>query len=243
MTSQYSDEIINAFVDGELDGVEKENIKNAIQSDADLMRRVHATCELKKNIKQSYANIDINQFAPQVIKKPASSGWQYSIAAALMLCMGVVLGWFGNSYYASENMMVDAEELKGVKLAPVNLQQPNKIMLHLASSEQGKLKEVMDQVNHIIKEYQMSKQAFEIEVIANSDGLELVRQDISPYREEVANIIARYSNVSFIACSNALEKLRVQGIEPKLIAQTKTGVTAVEQIVKRLQEGWVYVKV
>jgi intracellular sulfur oxidation DsrE/DsrF family protein len=53
----------------------------------------------------------------------------------------------------------------------------------------------------------------------------------------------QYSNVSFIACSNAINRLRMQGVEPKIIAHSKTGDTAVERIVKRLQEGWVYVKV
>jgi len=50
-------------------------------------------------------------------------------------------------------------------------------------------------------------------------------------------------NVSFIACSNALERLRSRGIEPKIIAHTRTGGTAIDQIVKRLQQGWVYIKV
>ena len=52
-----------------------------------------------------------------------------------------------------------------------------------------------------------------------------------------------YNNVSFVACNNAVERLRVQGVDAEMIAEVKTGMSAVERIVQRLREGWVYVKV
>jgi len=135
------------------------------------------------------------------------------------------------------------EQLAGIKLTPVNFQEPNKIILHVSSSDPDALYSTLYKVDTILEKYKENKIPFELEVVANSGGIDLFREDVSPYKKRIKQIMKNYSNVSFIACTNAIDKLRLKGVEPDLFAETRTDVTAIEQIVKRLQEGWVYLKV
>ena len=241
MKSQYSDEMINAFVDDELDSRDRESIKRDMETDAELYETVKAVCALKKSLKQSYADLSLATHVPlndSVINR--YMGWRQSVAALLLICAGMVFGWYGNNGLQS---FVKVNDLRGVQLTPVNLQQSNKIVLHVSSSDGDKLEKTLHQVEYIINQYQASQLPYEIEIIANSGGIDLLRQDVSPYADRVAHLMSKHDNISFIACSNAIEKLRLQGIEPRMIAHTRTGGTAIEQIVKRLQQGWVYIKV
>lgn len=241
MNSKYSDEMINAFVDDELDSSDKESIKQAMAQDAELYASVNAVCALKKSLKQSYENLPgkYSSADSNLVAGPRVP-WSQAVAAVLLLCVGLVSGWYGHS--SIQNDPVSAS-IEGLQLSPVNMQQPNKIILHVSSSSGDKLEQALFKVEAIIEQYRHSQQSYAVEVIANSGGIDLLRQDVSPYADRIAELMASNDNVSFIACSNALEKLRLRGIEPRLIADTHTGTTAIEQIVKRLQQGWVYVKV
>jgi hypothetical protein len=242
MKSQYSDEMINAFVDDELDSRDRENIKMAMEADAELAEKIASVCALKKSLKQSYADsASIHYRSGHDSQAGRFVGWQHGVAALLLLCIGTAFGWYGHST-ATQNALV-AGSLEGLQLTPVNMQQPNKIILHVASSEGNKLEKTLQQVEYIIDQYQRSNLSYEVEVIANSAGIDLLREDVSPYVDRISSIMRAHDNISFVACANALDKLRSEGIEPKIIANAHTEGTAIEQIVKRLQQGWIYVKV
>ena len=242
MKSQYSDEIINAFVDGELEGIEKNKFMDAMAVDDDLSRHVMAICQLKKDIKRGYVDVSM-QGEFQERQSSLHGKWKYSVAAALMLCLGGIIGWSAGYHNKAQSISPNQLPLEGVQLTSVNLQQSNKIVLHLGSSQNDKLQNTLEKLEYIIGQYQENSLPFEVEVIANAGGIDLLREDVSPYRAKVAEIAQAHSNVSFIACSNALDRLKQQGIEPRLISHVKTGSTAIDQIIKRLQQGWVYVRV
>jgi uncharacterized protein len=241
--TNYSDEIINAYVDGELDGPEKEKFKQDIKLDEQLAEKVHSICELKKTLKSNYGQMPLPESGDRSRTGFYQSYIKSTAVAVLVLCVGLFLGININSVQIKSDFAGQNDVINGVKLTPVDLQQPNKIILHVSESDPEVLYKTLYQIDSILQAYSKSKKPFELEVVANSGGIDLFRNDVSPYKDRIKQIIKNYNNVSFIACSNAMEKLRLKGIEPDLIADTKTGVTAIDQIVKRLQEGWVYLKV
>lgn len=246
MTS-YSDEILNAFVDGELEGHEKEKFKLDMQNDEQLKNHVHALCNLKKSIQSGYAQVPL----PKQVDETKSSTSLLDIKLVMLVVLVLCAGFFLGSVVSHKQTKADyathekekLDKINGVKLTTVDLQQPNKIILHVSSSSADVLYNTLHKVDVILDKYKKNKIPFELEVIANSGGIDLLREDVSPYKERIKEIMKDYNNVSFIACTNAIEKLQMKGIKPDLIAETKIGKTAIEQIIKRLQEGWVYVKV
>ncbi|MDH5472200.1 MAG: hypothetical protein OEY61_05030 [Gammaproteobacteria bacterium] len=245
MSSQYSEELINAFVDGELDGNEKEEFRNAMSENQELSQRVNLLCELKQSVQLSYSAIPepakVNQLNGALGYKNL---WQLSYAAVLFLVVGVFFGWISHGYIENDVVSSAAtESINGIKLTPVAMQQSNKILLHISSSEPVKLKQTLSKIETILSQYNENKLPFELEIIANAGGIDLLRKDVSPYKDRIEEIMKTHNNVSFVACSNAINRLKSLGIKPDLIAETKSGVTAVERIVQRLGQGWVYVKV
>ena len=87
------------------------------------------------------------------------------------------------------------------------------------------------------------RKPIELEVIANAGGLDLFREEASPYAMRIQQLSEQYPNVKFIACTNAIERLREKGIEPHLIKSVHRGPTALDQVVKRMNDGWTYIKI
>ena len=83
----------------------------------------------------------------------------------------------------------------------------------------------------------------QVEVVANSGGVDLMRSGVSPFEYRVRALSEQYSNLHFVACMNSLRNLRRTGIEPVMLDDVHTGTTAVDHVVKRLQDGWTYRKV
>jgi DNA-directed RNA polymerase specialized sigma24 family protein len=82
-----------------------------------------------------------------------------------------------------------------------------------------------------------------VEVIANAGGLDMMRTGLSPYEDQIGALLEAHPNVRFLACANAVAKLRKQSIEPHLMDNVDTEKKAIDHIVARLQEGWSYVRV
>jgi intracellular sulfur oxidation DsrE/DsrF family protein len=80
-------------------------------------------------------------------------------------------------------------------------------------------------------------------VVANADGVRLLQAGTSPHAARIAALLARYDNIAFLACSRSLEKLRLKGIDVHLLPDVGVVPGALEEIVARLQEGWVYVRI
>ena len=245
MSFSYSDEIINAFIDGELDGPEKEKFRVALKQDPALADKVNELCELKQAVQLSYSEIAAPAEAGQLDRaRKVNSLWQFGAAAVIMLAVGALFGWVSHGVLNNNAVVAtNNEAMNGVQLSPVSMQQPNKIVLHVASSQPEKFKQTLNKIETILAQYQQNKLPFQLEVIANSGGIDLLRKDVSPYRDEIESIMKTNDNVSFVACRNTMDRLRAQGVQPELIKSTRTDVIAVEQIVRRLQQGWVYIKV
>ena len=240
MSLHISDEIINAYIDDELDQQDKSAIKAAMEQDPGLRSRIEKLCNLKKTVQRSYQQLPTVDSRSSAVRA-INSGWLRHVAMLGLLVTGLIFGWLVRGEYESVELAM--ANVSGLQLDTQASAQSSKVILHISSSEPAKLNYTLEQVSAIINKYSRHHMDFEIEVVANASGIDLLRDDVSPYKKQIMDVMDRYQNVRFIACNNAIDRLRLQGIEPRLINRTQTGVTAVDQIVKRLQQGWVYLKV
>jgi len=239
MSLHISDEMVNAFIDDELDQQDKLAIKSAMVDDDVLRSRIESLCTLKKSVKHSYQQLPVLDGRSSA-NRTISVHWMKAVAMVSLLTTGLIFGWLVRGEYDAGEQMDFA---KTIQLDTQLPEQSSKIILHVSSSEPDRLSYTLQQVSGIIEKYTRHQMDFEIEVVAHASGIDLLREDVSPYKKEIMDVMERYQNVTFIACNNAVDRLRLQGIEPRLIPRTRTNVTAVDQIVKRLQQGWVYLKV
>jgi len=223
---EFSDERLNAFVDGELDAQERDELLAAATADAELGHRL---CELRATkdlIRHAYNP------APGSVRRSRRGigGWGTALAAMVALVIGLIAGWQGHRA-ASESMPL----LAG--LAPAG--HPSRILIHLDSAAEERMEETLD----IAEAYLAKVGNAKVEVLVNNSGLNLLRLETTPYAQRIAALSSRHELLSFVACGYAISRYRNSGKSVTLLPGAQVAKTGVEHIVDRVQEGWTYVKI
>lgn len=242
-----SDEHLNAFVDGQLDADEKSRILSAINADDGLSRRACELRRLRELVQHAYETPPSTPRRQPL--RAAGYGWRQAVAAALLLAIGGTAGWFshGQQHQPPNLRAMYLDEEKAFQTAELDqapVQGERKILLHLSSAEPAKLEQALDTAEQLLASYRELHQPVEIEVVANAGGLELLRADVSPFAERVSDLQRKYDNLTFLACQTAMNRLRrEQHVTPDLLPEALVTPNALEEILNRLQQGWVYISV
>jgi len=160
--------------------------------------------------------------------------------------MGTLMGWFAHTAHGGANPPVyerqDLDSFQTVQLMSAEGKQQN-VILHLTTDDPHKLAYALDEVETLLDSYRKRGLPIRLEVVANGDGLALLRSKVSPYPNRTEELIKDYDNLTIMACANALHQLKEQGVDTQLLPHVTTTKSALERVVERLQEGWLYVKV
>lgn len=236
-TEYIDDLMVNAFVDGQLDPSNCENVVAAMESDPGTRERVYLMRRAKDLIKVGFENAQTPVPAPSVNKRrQLSRRCSFGLAASLLMA-AVGFGSGAVGYYVAQQM----SEPTAVSLASLHAPSTNHVVLHISESDPRLFSAALSYVNSFLDQNQAP--GSQIEVIANSGGLDLMRADKSPYKAQVVAMMKNHKNVHFIACANGIRNLRKRGVEPHIIGDIDTDKTAIDHIINRLQAGWTYVKV
>ena len=246
-----SDEQLNAFVDNQLNSDEKDQILAAIHQDEDLSRRACEARRLTELVQHAY---NMPPTAPSEEHKRKLSLWGQGIAACLLLAMGSLAGWLGHAQVGTDPIMhVKAMYLDDEKAfqrtsldQTPTLSGARKILLHLSSAEPEKMEAALDMAEDMLNSFHSRHVPVEVEIVANAGGLELLRADTSPFAQRVEDLQMRFDDLTFFACQTAMSRLLARehlSTPPPLLPEALTTPNALEQILSRLQQGWVYISV
>jgi uncharacterized protein len=228
-----SREMQNAFVDGQLDAAEWTALLERIGGDAQLR---HEICELrttKDMVRSAYGSL-----APRARRLTAPGGWRgWGIAATLVIA--VAAGW------VSHGLLDRGRDWSGAvqRAAALPGVSENRVLVHVASGGDDTLAGALDEVEDLLRVARASGRALQVEIVANSRGLDLLRAGVSPQSGRVEALRREYPNLAFLACNQAIERLNERGVTVELLPGVHVVSSALEQVVKRLHGGWVYIRV
>lgn len=230
------DNILHAFVDGQLEGPDRERLLAAMETDIPLRERVCALRRTKEWVTLAFETAQApTRSRQQPSRRSVSRQRLCGMAATLLLLIGgFLLGWFTQQSQHSH------EPLSSVVLRDIEAGN-YRVVLHIDRSDATRFEEVLDGAEYLLRTYR--GKGVQVDVLANAGGIDLLRVDVSPYAKRVAHLMGEYENLRFVACANTLQRLQEKGIEPILIDPSQTGTTAVEHIIERLQQGWAYIRV
>lgn len=243
MNPVISDETLHGFVDGELDVAESEALTARLRDDKELAQRVCALRSLKSMVRLAYAEPPAAAGREQRAM-PRRQFMRRCAYGCLVLLVGLSGGW------ALRGM-----EPQAVATAPVAVQRgvqtvslareadPNRVILHLDSAAPEKMRAALDQAERLLDEAEQQGRAMQLEVIANSRGINLLRAGVSPHAARMARMKQRYANLRWVACGQSIARFVNDGEKVVLLPATQTAPTAIGEIVTRLQQGWTYVRV
>ncbi|VAW57496.1 hypothetical protein MNBD_GAMMA07-2636 [hydrothermal vent metagenome] len=238
ITMKYSDETINAYADNHLLGQEKVDFENALQNDPALQLALNNIYTLKQQVHGAYKNIE----SAEALKPAKTYNMQIATYAAILL-LTFSGGWISSNLFNTDHTKIGQVNLS-TKNAHIINHKYGKYIIHIGKRDDNKFKRTLNQVEALLAQNKNNSKNLELEIIANADGLDLLRVGATPYSNRVKRLITNYSNIKFIACANALERLQKQGIAPNLIKSVRhSNITAIDQVIRRVNDGWTYIKI
>ncbi|MBW8371621.1 MAG: hypothetical protein K0M66_11725 [Thiobacillus sp.] len=243
MSPVISDETLHAFVDGELDVAESETLIARIRDDKELAQRVCALRSLQSMVRLAYAEPP-RAMGRTSMALPRRQLMQRCAFGCLVLLAGLSGGWALRSLESPVVAGAPVAAVAGYQTVSLTrAADPNRIMLHLDSAAPERMLAALDQAERLLDEAERQGRAMQIEVIANSRGIDLLRAGHSPYAARMARMSQRHANLHWVACSQTIARFANEGQKVELLPATRTAPTAIGEIVTRLQQGWTYVRV
>lgn len=240
MTSDnvVSDEQLNALLDNELDDAERARLMEIIRHDKELKSSFCDMRQIKDRVILAYNNPPLPEKVAVVSASRNYFTASSRVAAVLLFVVGAIAGWSVNSVFDSPQgpsfYTVDRLNASAVR--------SNRILLHIATNDDARVKATLGKMEELLKQSNEKGKAIEIEVVANAEGLNILRKD-SPYASYIHSITNKYDNVSFMACGIAKQNAKLrEGSEIALIPEAVSIPAALEQILKRVKGGWTYVR-
>lgn len=234
MMQEISDETLHAFIDGELGVDESEHLIARLRDDTELAARVCELRSLQSMLRAAYA--EPARAGTRRIRRPAGMRRVRYAAAGIALAVGVAGGWMLRG--------LDDSTMNGVQLARlVAPAERGKVLLHLDSAAPERMQTVLDAAERLLDEAAKQGRAAQVEIVANSQGIGLLRAGVSPHAARIEELRARHVNLQLVACGQTLARLANEGHRVILLPAVRTAPTAVGEIVDRLQQGWTYVRV
>jgi intracellular sulfur oxidation DsrE/DsrF family protein len=238
MTPEPTDDRLNALIDGELAPVDAEAVLERMRADPAVRERA---CEIrlaKELVRHAYAGIAAQ---PRSRSSSAAVGWPWRVAAAALLCsLGALLGWTARQAY--DNAADPAAQIER-HAATADAADADRVVLHVGSAAPDKWRAVLDHAEGILEAARAAGQTVAVEIVANGGGLGLLREDVSTQAGRIAALRAAYPSLALIACGQTAQRLREAGVDVRLLPGTVVETSALDEIVRRMQQGWTYVRI
>ncbi len=227
-----SEEQLNAFVDGELDSEERSRLLNESEHSAELDLRLCQQRKLKEFVKHAYIDVPPpKHIASSKLAQPGFLG--RSLVAGVMLVLGLSGGFIIQKYF---------DQAQGLTTNVVSepVAEIENYLLHVVSGEPEQMLAALEQATYLLESAD-DGEFRQVEIIANEQGLNLLRSDITPYAEQISAL--QRNNVVFYACSKTIERLEEKGVKIELVPYANPDYTALDRVVTRMQAGWKYEKI
>lgn len=234
---QITSQQLNAYLDNELEQEERAHVLSALRNEPALSDELARLQRMNALITLAYESVP----APPVsaaLPQPALSKPLRLVAAVLVLVLGGIIGWLFHQ------PAPESADLPFINLSQLNIKNPpdNKILIHINAMDDKRISKALDDTERLLKNAKEKGKPLQLEIVANASGLGMLRKG-SPYTQRIQQIAADNSNVSFLACGFAMENAKLkEGKDIPLIPQAQKVDAALEEILRRLKDGWLYVR-
>ncbi len=223
---RFSEEQLNALVDGELDREEQSRIYREAGRQPELDQRLCQQRKVKELVKLAY------QDSPGPKRRGGTTlgrrgQFGRAVAAAALLGIGLAAGFLGRT------------ALEPVVEESVAVAEPHRYLIHVASGEPEDMAIAIERAEYLLASG--NGEVRQVEIVANEHGLDLLRSDVTQFATQIRAL--QENDVVFYACSRSIQRLEEEGVEVRLVPHTIAEYTALDRVVTRMQEGWTYEKI
>jgi intracellular sulfur oxidation DsrE/DsrF family protein len=239
----FSDEYLNALVDGQLGCVEQDRVYRVLDRSPALRMRLCALRDLKAMVRHAYPEALCRMAPTQPRTRPRLPSRHALAASLLFLAAGGAGGWLAHGCAPAAPGGQLAGLFRTMQRNDLDLE-PARYVVHVDTANPVRLKTALDETERLLAGPTRTGRQPRVEVIANGPGLDLLRAGVSPYAARIAMLERKYPNLDFTACGRTIRRLQQQGVEVQLLPHTKVTTSALDEIIARhLEQHWAYIKV
>ncbi|MGI9302434.1 MAG: hypothetical protein ACR2RB_06985 [Gammaproteobacteria bacterium] len=251
-SDRYSDEYLNAFIDGELAEAESICVLKAINESHELRDRVARMRMLNDMVRHAYGRPPKARVGRAQMREPRRPAFTSSLAAGLALMAGFAIGWLANVHFDDASpadirpMTLSAHADESVSPgATGDGISARRIVLHLSSADAFRTKAALDEAEALLRAYQNSPRGVQVEFIADMEGVKVLGADVSPYAQRVHAMAREHDNLTFVGCQYSVSMMngRKGGPSIKLLPEVVVVPIAEEHIPARVNQGWAYIRI
>jgi len=247
LNKRTDSELLSAYLDGELGPDETTRLEQSLrqnpaqQAHLNELRRVRvlAQCDMLKR----QAEID------GTVRLAPAPRRRMSLAQALVAGLLIVVGFLAGHGLREHNAPSELQSYLStgslvIQPAALSADRDTKAIYHISTANPEKLRRALDEVEILLGIYANSGRTLRLEIIANAEGLNLLRADTSPASERVHAMQQNYTNLKFLACAKTIERLKLEKnmLNVTLLPGVAVVPSALDQVILRLQNGWSYIR-
>ena len=238
---KVSDEMLGAFVDGQVGRAEWAGIAQAVEGDAALREEVCRLRATKELVRHAYAS---PPGAGRLRRRRGNPGWLALVASSLLFALA---GWFGHAEW-SRPPVLDAASAYALSGDWHSLRsdwgslENGKVLVHVSSADRAALRSAVDEVEDLLRDAASGGRRLEVAIVANGPGLDLLRADDREFSTRLAALRRDHPSLGFVACGQTVNRRRAAGHAVDLVPGTVVATSALHEVVERLRAGWIYVR-
>ncbi len=236
--NRVSDELLNAFVDDELDMAERQRIFELMRQDPSLAQRLCELTHMKELVRAARPEMDESTLQ---LHQRVRSGHVWGVAAMLFMILT-----FSSLLFLSEHSPVypgTDEALHAVIEQHADMAEI-KVVMQIMRSDAAAVDKLLGQAETMVNMGTQLDKPVRVEIVAYGQGLSMLRADQSPYAQRIQQLHRQYDNLLFVACQETLDKQQQQGAQTvRLLPGVVIVHSGAGEVKLRRSQGWSVLKV
>lgn len=228
---------LNALIDGELNREGQIRLRRRLERDPAARRHLAELRRVRALVQCAFRAGGARE------KKRGTLFAARWAAAVALIVIGFGLGWGlrpAGTAALPDEIPRDTLALRAVQPPPTGAEAG--VLVHIDTADSAYAAAALDRVEAMLDRYARKQRRVSVELVANADAVDLLRADASPYGRRLQALRERHINLTLVACKTTLERLRRERGNLRLISGVDAKDSALERILSRLEQGWIYVR-
>ena len=244
-----SEEILNAFVDGEFSAEDRLSALKSIAANERLSREVCDLYQLKELVNMAYRADTLPDLGRWRLRSSgASRAWVPALAAgvgALGLALVAVMEFTRDRGHdpvlLAENAEVAAPEAAGRAAETHGARQ---VLFHVTEMDVREAETLFDDIEHMFETALLEGQDLQVQVVVHGTAMDLVRADLAPFPGRIRELVHLYPDLRVTACGQSRARLqRAEQATIELLPWVQEVDSWVDEAARRQAEGWTYIRI
>jgi intracellular sulfur oxidation DsrE/DsrF family protein len=245
-----SEEILNAFVDGEFSPEDRLHTLQFIAASERLSREICDLYQLKELVSLAYRDGIVPESRFRAVVGSRRVGMFSSVAAAVgVVSLGIIL-FLGQGGWQAPAGVEDGVEIAVQEIdrenvfLPVGLaQSAGRVLLHVTDVGIADAESLFDDIEFLFEDARLRGRELSIQVVMHGDSMDLVRADLAPFPVRMRELLDAYPGLRLTACGQSRARVsRGEGRSIELLPWVEEVESGIREAALKQLEGWAYIR-